>query len=391
MWCSDQKSGKNRTSCRRHHAPAWPRVKPGDSIPAFFLLPSASNSLPPGPDLDDEAGMADDLRAIQAGLAAFIRESEGDFPDLALRLFRFQFAHNRPYQAYCRSLGASPRTVRLWDEIPPVPADAFRTPWPLTCFPHRSAERVFLTSGTTSEVRGRHYLPDLLLYRTAVLEGWRHAELPDLPRRLFVARDPAVTPESSLGGMFSFLASDEGGWLLDENGHLRLGPLLRAIESDRPLILFSTALGLKHLFEQAGSPLLLPAGSWVFQTGGYKGLAEAYDPAALVAGLEQTLGVPANHVINEYGMTELSSQAYAIGLRSPHHCPPWMRVHAIDPETNAPLPAGEPGYLVLRDLANAGSVLAVRTQDFGCALDPSTFILEGRDPGALPRGCSRAS
>jgi hypothetical protein len=42
------------------------------------------------------------------------------------------------------------------------------------------------------------------------------------------------------------------------------------------------------------------------------------------------------------------------------------------------------------DLANLWSVLAVLTQDLAIAQPDGGFLLLGRDPEALPRGCSRA-
>ena len=45
----------------------------------------------------------------------------------------------------------------------------------------------------------------------------------------------------------------------------------------------------------------------------------------------------------------------------------------------------------LFDLANLGSVLAIQTQDLAVAREDGTFELLGRDPAALPRGCSRAA
>jgi len=129
----------------------------------------------------------------------------------------------------------------------------------------------------------------------------------------------------------------------------------------------------------------------VFQTGGYKGLGNSIDPSEIYRHVESILGVPPERVINEYGMTELSSQAYATGERSAHRCPPWLRVQTIDPATSQPLAPGISGYLVFYDLANYHSVLAIRTQDFGRVIDSSSFYLDGRDPGAIPRGCSRGS
>jgi hypothetical protein len=53
------------------------------------------------------------------------------------------------------------------------------------------------------------------------------------------------------------------------------------------------------------------------------------------------------------------------------------------------VPEGTPGLLCHHDLANAGSVAAVLTEDMGVAVDGGFRVL-GRAPGAEPRGCSLA-
>ena len=62
----------------------------------------------------------------------------------------------------------------------------------------------------------------------------------------------------------------------------------------------------------------------------------------------------------------------------------------IDPESGDEVPVGGTGVLRLYDLANIASVLAVETQDLAIRREDG-FELIGRDPGALPRGCSRAA
>ena len=62
---------------------------------------------------------------------------------------------------------------------------------------------------------------------------------------------------------------------------------------------------------------------------------------------------------------------------------------AVDPGTLEPLPDGQVGILRHLDLANAGSVIAVQTEDLGI-VDGSGFHLRGRLPGAEPRGCALA-
>jgi hypothetical protein len=87
-------------------------------------------------------------------------------------------------------------------------------------------------------------------------------------------------------------------------------------------------------------------------------------------------------------MTELSSQFYSRGPDGLHTAPPWLRTCIIDPETGDEVTLGETGILRLFDLANVGSVMAIETQDLAVRHEAG-FKLLGRDPSALPRGCSR--
>lgn len=326
---------------------------------------------------------------LQERLLAFLTSPNDEFEALALATFEFQWTHNAPYRAFCESVGWTAARVRTWKDIPPVPPHAFKAGPPLSCLPLEECEREFLTSGTTQEVKGRHWMGELKLYQQAVTSGWNRLSLPD-DDRWFLARHPSETPQSSLGHMFETLHQDGPSerWLLQEDSSIAEDSLRVRCRETRPLLLFATALALRHFLETNPSPL--PAGSRIFQTGGYKGIKEDYDPAVLYQALEHELGVPSGHVVNEYGMTELSSQAYAIGLTDPHRTPPWLRVCSIDPETNQPNP-GNPGHLVFYDLANLNSVIAIRTHDLGIVEDEHTFRLAGRDPSADLRGCSRAS
>src|SRR4030095_2872362 len=92
-------------------------------------------------------------------------------------------------------------------------------------------------------------------------------------------------------------------------------------------------------------------------------------------------------IINEYGMTELSSQFYTRGLGGAHEGGPWVRALVINPETGNEVTVGETGVLRIFDLANLGSVLAIETQDLAVRRE-NGFEVIGRDPGAVPRACS---
>ena len=157
------------------------------------------------------------------------------------------------------------------------------------------------------------------------------------------------------------------------------------------MFLLGTALAFLHWFEAMdGGGMALPTGSLVFETGGYKGSGRSLTKLELYEMFQQRLGLEEANIINEYGMTELSSQCYTRGLGRPHSAPPWVRAIAIDPATGFEVADGETGVLRIYDLANLGSVFAIQTRDFAVRRG-ADFELLGRDPAALPRGCSRSA
>jgi hypothetical protein len=126
------------------------------------------------------------------------------------------------------------------------------------------------------------------------------------------------------------------------------------------------------------------------ETGGFKGMDRKISKEELYARLAKCFRIEADSIWNEYGMTELSSQFYSQGIGQPHLGPPWLRFLIINPKTNREASPGEIGLLRVFDLANLWSVLALQTQDLAVAKGDEGFLLLGRDPTALARGCSRA-
>ena len=189
--------------------------------------------------------------------------------------------------------------------------------------------------------------------------------------------------------------------MIRADGTLDLPGLQQAAAQSEPLLLMGTALAFLHLFESQPR-LELPPGSFALETGGYKGDRRVLTKPELYAMFSAQLGLAPDRVFNEYGMTELSSQFYAQGLGSPHLAPPWMRAVLIDPETGLEAAPGATGMIRILDLANLGSVLAIQTRDLAISSPSQTsplsrpdaqagFELLGRDPAALPRGCSRSA
>ncbi len=351
--------------------------------------------------------------ALDAELLAWMREGwvedERRFARLALELFAFQFEHCAPYRRFCRGRGATPATVASWREIPPVPTGAFKE-LDLASFPLEREVHRFRTSGTSTVRRGTLHLDTLELYEASLLPAFRRHVLPDLgegERAALRVLAPSAeeAPESSLSHMFAVvlreLGTPDSGFAVS-GGALETQRLLldleRAEASSAPLVLCGTAFATVHLLdamEERGARFALPPGSRLMETGGFKGRAREVTRDALYGRIEERLGIPATRCVNQYGMTELSSQFYDSvllqpGARRRKLAPPWARVRVVDPASGAGAAPGAEGAIVVFDLANAGSLLAVQTADLGRELGDGFEVL-GREPGAEARGCSLAA
>lgn len=336
-------------------------------------------------------------------------ETSPSFEPLALELFTLQFEQVTPYRRFCESLGKTPAQVRSVAEIPCVPTAAFKE-LELTSLLGHERTAVFQSSGTTDQRPSRHYHSpgSLALYRRLLLPWFRNHLLPDRMRATVLSLIPpaSAAPSSSLAHMMDAVISDcglpgslqtarvspQGTWELD------LPKTCSALESlsgeNAPVLMMGTAYGFVHLLdhlEQERRQFALPPGSRVMETGGYKGRSRALSKGELHIHLSRILGVRDCHTVSEYGMTELSSQAYdrQVGSSSPRlfRFPPWCAVQVTDPTSGQVVLPGETGVIRVIDLANIQSVLAIQTEDLGIARKGG-FDYVGRIRTAEPRGCS---
>lgn len=324
------------------------------------------------------------------------------FSQLAIEIFQLQFEKCAPYRNFCQLMAGVQQSSKItdWAEIPALPTTAFKyTDHPISIHPPQiiaeESTLCFKSSGTTSSQRSHHYLPASQLYEMSILAAWRALNLPSPTRFLMLGQNHATAPDSSLAFMLSTLGKRlaPADFLIDSDGRIDLALLRQGIDSatGNPVVIFGTALAFLNLFEQLDEPLSLPAGSQAVETGGYKGSGRDIEKPALYQLFKENLSIEAFNIWNEYSMTELSSQAYARGLESPHFTPPWMRVKVISPENRRAVQAGEIGLLVIYDLANFHSCLAIETQDLVRYHSPHSFTFIGRTLGSPERGCSRAA
>jgi hypothetical protein len=330
--------------------------------------------------------------------------SDEEFNQMALRVFARQVALNLPYQRFCQLRGKTPRLVKNWRDIPAVPIDAFKE-FTLSCVPAEECDRVFMTSGTTrGEVKGRHHHPSMAVYDASMLRHFsEHVMQADarLPMGILFPTEIQM-PNSSLahylGLAMQHFGTADSAYYLDQNG-LRTDALCEALQkaqqSNQAFALLGASYSFVHLLDELqtrGLSFVLPKGSRILDTGGFKGQSRDIPIDAFYAQLSATFGVDRRQCINMYGMTELSTQFYDAGnhsVPSVKRGPHWLRSRLLDPMTGQELAKGERGILAHTDLANVNSVTTILTEDVGVATDDG-FILLGRAQGAQAKGCSLA-
>ena len=310
----------------------------------------------------------------------FSISSEGEFEAAALELFRRQAVMCEPYKQYVELLGVNPAEVNRVEDIPFLPIEFFK--WRDVYCGEREPEKVFTSSNTGGTVASRHMMQSLVLYERAftaafeqfygAAEGWSiYGLLPNYLQR----------EGSSLVYMTDRLIQScgSGGFYLDEYEKL----IADMATDPKPKILLGVSYALWDLAEQYAPKL---NNTIVMETGGMKGQREELPKTEFHKILCSAFGIEKIH--SEYGMAELTSQAYSSG-DGVFRAPGWMRVVVRD--VNNPLkmlPAGSRGAVSIIDLANVWSCAFIATQDVGRTFEDGSFMIEGRLSGSDIRGCN---
>ena len=280
-----------------------------------------------------------------------------DFNRLALELFALQFKTNAAYRKICAARGLAPGMVEHWTRIPVVPTSAFKE-LDLTCLASDECTAVFHSSGTTEQKPSRHFhnAESLAVYEASLWSGFQANVAIGAPNSdsacfqsgivradseigaplarpfqlIILTPPPAQAPHSSLVHMFETirqklgavetafvgkLAAD-GSWMLDFDRAIAMLGNNSQSAIRNPKLILGTAFSFVHLLDYLAEKNLrfdLPAGSRVMETGGYKNRSRSMPKTELHQLITERLGVPPSHIICEYGMSELSSQAYDLG------------------------------------------------------------------------------
>jgi Acyl-protein synthetase, LuxE len=315
---------------------------------------------------------------------------EAGFNNLALEVFRFQYANNKVYKAYLDALQVKAPKVSRVEDIPFLPVKFFKTHTiQATIF---EPETIFESSGTSQTVNSRHLVKELSLYEESFKKGFEHfyGSVTDycilglLPSYLERTGSSLVY---MVNKMINLSGHPSSGFYLNE--YKKLFETLRQLEhKGQKALLIGVSFALLDFFEQY--PMNLK-NTIVIETGGMKGRRREMIRPELHTALSSESGVKEIH--SEYGMTELLSQAYSKG-DGIFNCPPWMKVLVRGEED--PLLVKEAsinsepqsGAVNIIDLANVYSCSFIATDDAGKLYADGSFEILGRMDSSDLRGCS---
>jgi hypothetical protein len=311
---------------------------------------------------------------------------EDSFLRLALRIFHFQYRHNRVYKQWVDLLKIKPAKVKELIQIPFLPIEFFKK-FEVISSPVTSKTVRFTSSSTTSQVPSTHYVNDVGLYEKSFLKafslfyGEPHdycilALLPNYLQRsgsslVYMCRELIKRSKHPYSGFFL----DNTGELISKTGELK--------KTKQKVLLIGVSYALMDLCDKG---VELNDHFMVMETGGMKGKRKELLKEELHSYLKK--GFKINTIHSEYGMTELLSQAYSSkdGLLE---SPPWMRflVREVDDPLKIRMDHKTGGINVI-DLANVHSCSFIATKDLGRIHTDNSLELMGRYDHSDVRGCN---
>ena len=257
------------------------------------------------------------------------------FERTALETFRFQADRCAVYREYLDRIGVIPAEVTRIEQIPFLPIELFKRREVYAG--DRPPEIVFTSSNTGGTIPSRHFMQSLAHYEKAFLTAFRTFYGDPAGWSLYGLLPNYLQREgSSLVYMADRLiaACGSGGFYLDDYEKL----LADMARDPKPKILLGVSYALWDLAERYAPKF---ENTVVMETGGMKGHREELPKARFHRILCEAFGVESIH--SEYGMAELTSQAYSSGSGI-FRTPGWMRVLVRDRSLRHP-----PGRCAGRD------------------------------------------
>ena len=312
-------------------------------------------------------------------------QTDQEFEELALEVFKFQARGNKVYSKYLGLLGINPYSIDTLTQIPFLPIEFFKYHKILTG--DKDPQIVFESSGTTGSEVSKHYVIDPDLYHKSLNKCFRlFYQAPENYCILALLPSYLERDNSSLVHMTEQLIrqsqNDSSGFYLDNYSSLN-EILLDSEKNKTPTLLLGVSFALVEFAQQFPMPL---NHTTLIETGGMKGRREEMTRGALHSLLKESF--KSGEIHSEYGMTELLSQSWSSG-RGIFKSPPWMKIlirDMYDPFSYQE--ENKSGGINIIDLANVWSCSFIATQDIGKIVPGGGFEVLGRFDHSDLRGCN---
>ena len=96
-------------------------------------------------------------------------KNHSEFKKQCLDIYNFQYENNMVYQSYCNMICEDPSDVNEINKIPFLPISFFKTKKILST---DNFEKVFYSSGTTTNSRSKHFISSLKLYQKSFINNF---------------------------------------------------------------------------------------------------------------------------------------------------------------------------------------------------------------------------
>ena len=312
-------------------------------------------------------------------------KNQSSFNKYCLDIYHFQYRNNLVYKKFCNMICENPMNINEITKIPFLPISFFKTKKILSV---DKFEKVFYSSGTTTNSRSKHFISDLKLYEESFIKNFKN-NYGELNKYTIIALLPNYYENESssliymVEKLIKLTKSNESGFFLDD--YTNISKKLNKLDSknDRKTILIGVPYALLDLldFNQ-----FCFNNTIIMETGGMKGRRKELVRNELHEKLKSGFGV--NQIHSEYGMTELLSQAYSKG-NGIFSTPAWMKVLIRDVNDAQNLNFNKKsGAINIIDLANYNSCSFIATDDMGKFVSESEFEVIGRIDNSDVRGCN---
>jgi len=312
-------------------------------------------------------------------------KNHSEFKKQCLDIYNFQYENNMVYKSYCNMICEDPTDVNEINKIPFLPISFFKTKKILST---DNFEKVFYSSGTTTNSRSKHFISSLKLYQKSFINNFK-LNYSDITQYTILALLPNYydNKDSSLIYMIEKLIklskSKESGFFLDDYINLSKKLIELDTKKERKTILIGVPYALLDMIDFNQLQL---NNTIIMETGGMKGRRKEMVRTELHEKLKRGFGVSKIH--SEYGMTELLSQAYSKG-DGVFKTPSWMKVIIRDINDAQNLDFNKKsGAINIIDLANYNSCSFIATDDMGKYINDNEFELIGRVDNSDIRGCN---